>query len=192
MNIEFFTEGRPLEQIYWICAAVGTLFFLLRTIMMVVGGDVDVDGDGDIDVNLDDTGHAFELISINSITAFVMMFGWAGLTAYKQFNLGSTQSLITSFIVGVICMLITAYLFQLAKTFVSRGTQFKIANTVGLNGVVQQVIPNEGVGRVTVTLDGMARELNAVSGDNVEIPSFVQVSVEKVVNSNTVAVKKLS
>jgi len=194
VNMEFFTGARALEQIFWICASVGTLFFLLRTIMMLVSGDgdVDVDGDGDVDIDQDASGDAFQLISVNSITAFIMMFGWSGLTAYAQFDLGSSQSLVIAFIVGVICMLITAYLFQLAKNLVSRGNQFNINKTVGLNGAVQQTIPNKGVGRVTVTVNGMAREMNAVSENNKEIPSFTQVTIVRVVNSNTIAVKKLN
>lgn len=190
MNMEFFTSARPLEQIYWICAIVGTLFFILRTIMMIVGADTDIDSDGNVHAHLDDSGHAFEFISVNSITAFVMMLGWSGLTTYKQFNMGNVQSIVVSFIVGLICMFITAYLFQLAKKLVSPGDRFDIHQTIGLIGTVQQMIPSDGTGRVAITLNEMTREINAVSENKIDIASFTQVTVTKVITPTTVAVKK--
>jgi hypothetical protein len=71
-------------------ALIGTLFFVVRLGLMLVGGgdwdvdaDVDADIDGDIDGDFDDSDHAFKVLSIQSITAFMMGFGWGGLGGFK-------------------------------------------------------------------------------------------------------------
>ncbi|VAW16044.1 hypothetical protein MNBD_BACTEROID05-1102 [hydrothermal vent metagenome] len=190
MSFEFFNGADMLGKIFWLCASAGTLFFSLRIIMMVIGGDIDSDMDGDFD--MDGTDHAFEVLSINSITAFIMMFGWSGLTAYVQYALGNFQSVIIAFIVGIISMLFVAWLFDMAKKLVDRGAVFKLESVVGLNAQVYQEIPEEGVGKINVTTDkGVLKELDAVSEDKVKISSFVQVKIVKLWDGRTVSVQKI-
>ena len=74
-------------------ALVGTFFFMLRLIMMFMGGDTDMDADVDIDLDVDmdldadvdlgDSTHAFEVLSFQTIASFLMGFGWAGLAAFR-------------------------------------------------------------------------------------------------------------
>jgi len=64
-------------------AVVGSVFFVLRTALMMIGGDLghgDFDADaGGADLHHGDPGDAFKLLSIQSIAAFCMGFGWGGL-----------------------------------------------------------------------------------------------------------------
>ena len=203
MNLEILTNNTPLENVFWFCALVGTLFFVLRVIMMFMGADGGDGGSdfhghgGDVGGDLGDMGHmshsdvVFETISINSITAFIMMFGWTGLTCHKQFGMGTTISLVISLLIGILCMLITAYIFKLAKKLTSPGAEFDIKNTVGMNASVYQQIPAEGRGRININMPAMTRELDAVSEEKQEIASFNTVEVVRVVDNNTVSVKKV-
>ncbi|MFC2140525.1 hypothetical protein ACFLQ1_02255, partial [Candidatus Auribacterota bacterium] len=152
------------------------------------GGDVDVDGDFDVDSDV-----AFELISINSLTAFFMMFGWIGLSCYKQFSLNSALSILIATAAGICCMLITAFLFRVAKKLVSQGVKFNIADTVGKVASVYLKIPTQGKGKIQISInDGMTRELAAISKDHEEIDSFQSVEIVEVIDANTVAVKKIN
>ena len=190
MTFTFFTTADMLGKVFWLCAIAGTLFFSLRIVMMLVGGDIgdDIDADG----FSDSSDVAFEVFSVNSITAFVMMFGWVGLTCHLQYNLGNAQSVIIAFMVGVIAMLITAYLFQLAGKLVDKGAVFKIQNAVGMNASVYQQIPADGRGKVNVTLSGgVLKELDAMAADKEEIASFQMVKVVEVIDNNTVSVRKI-
>ncbi len=196
MNVNFFLASDMLGKVFWGCAIGGTLFFTLRVIMMIVGGDLDEAGDsgdvGDADGLSDASDMAFEVFSINSITAFVMMFGWAGLTAYMQYALPSFPSIIIAFIVGALAMLITAYLFQLAMKLVSRGAQFKLDSVIGMNVKVYQQIPATGSGKVQISVPGgMLREFDAVSEEKVLIESFKTATVVRVVDQSTVSVKEI-
>jgi len=190
MTFEFFTTADMLGKVFWLCAIAGTLFFSLRILMMLIGGDIadDVDGEG----FSDSSDVAFEIFSLNSITAFVMMFGWVGLTCHLQYGLGHVQSVVIAFLIGVLAMLVTAYLFQLAGKLVDKGAVFKIKDTVGMNASVYQQISADGRGKVNVTLPGgVLRELDAIAADKEEIASFQTVKVVEVVDNNTVSVRKI-
>lgn len=190
MNFEFFTTADMLGKVFWLCAIAGTLFFGLRILMMLVGGDMG--GDIDADGYSDSSDISFEIFSVHSITAFVMMFGWVGLTCHLQYGLGSVQSVIIAFLVGIIAMLVTAWLFQMAGKLVDKGAIFKIKDTVGLNASVYQQIPADGRGKVNVTLSGgILRELDATAADKKEIASFQTVKVVEVIDNNTVSVRKV-
>lgn len=199
MNFDFFLASDMLGRVFWGCAIGGTLFFLLRVIMMVVGGDLDDAGDGgdvgdmgDADGFSDVSDVAFTMFSINSITAFVMMFGWAGLTTHVQYEVSSLRAVFIALMVGILAMLITAYLFQIAMKLVSRGAQFTIESVVGMNVKVYQQIPAHGLGKIHVSIPGgMTREVGAISEDKVLIESFKLATVVRVVDQNTVSVKEV-
>ncbi|MGE0268237.1 MAG: hypothetical protein AB7S78_07265 [Candidatus Omnitrophota bacterium] len=194
MNLDFIASAEPLGKVFWCCAIGGTAFFIIRLVMMLIGHDFDAPIDGmDHDIHLDThSDAAFQMFSINSVTAFLMMFGWGGLTAFVQFKLGPSLSIIIAFIVGVAAMFTIATLFKLAMGLVSKGEVFKIEETVGLNASVYQRIPADGVGKVNVSLPGgILRELDAVSEGKVEIESFKTVKVIKVVDNKTISVSKI-
>ncbi|MDR2034697.1 MAG: hypothetical protein LBP89_08745 [Helicobacteraceae bacterium] len=61
-------------NVFWIAALAGTLFFILRVALSIVGGFGD-----DMSDELVATEGAFKLLTLNSIAGFIAMFGWAGL-----------------------------------------------------------------------------------------------------------------
>ncbi|MCA9394369.1 MAG: hypothetical protein KC900_09220 [Candidatus Omnitrophica bacterium] len=194
MSLEFFAEADVLTKVFWSCALGGTVFFTVRLILMLVGGDMDGSMDG-IDGDMDGDTHsdaAFELISVNTLTAFIMMFGWAGLTAYKQFGLSVMVSTVIAIVAGLATMWITAMLFRMAGKLVSKGAVFKIGDTIGLNASVYQRIPAEGRGKVNVSMPGgILKELEAMSEDKVDIESFKTVKVVKVIDDRTISVRQI-
>jgi hypothetical protein len=187
VTFEFFSSADMLGKIFWLCAISGTLFFALRLLMMLIGSD---GADGDLDFEGSD--HAFEVLSITSITAFIMMFGWSGLTCHLQYGYSSPKSILIALGVGVFAMMTIAWLFQIAKSLTSRGSVFNIDDAIGLNAQVYQEIPAKGIGKINVTMrKGFSRELDASSTDNVKIASFQSVKIVKVVDARTVSVRKI-
>lgn len=190
------------ELIFWMCAIFGSLFFVVRVMLSLVvgfgddmGDGMDADAGGDFDVDAQDGQHtemAFKLISLNTVSAFIMMFGWVGLTGYKQFSLGITVAVILAAAGGFFSMYVTAYLFKLAMKLTSEGANFKIEETVGATGSVYQKIPAEGKGVIHLHSHGSLRELDALSEGTEEIESFVNVEIVKVLDKATVVVKKVS
>jgi len=174
-----------LDKLFAVCAAISTVIFLLRMLSMVAGGDADIADAGDV------ADASFQILSINTVTAFLMMFGWMGLAAHRQFNLSAGLALWWGLGAGGFSMLVTAWLFSAARKLTSKGSVFTIDELVGCNGSVYQQIPAKGRGRIQIkSTDGMLREVDAVSADGTVIQSFSTITVVSVVDHQTVTVKE--
>ena len=178
------------DTLLWIFALGGTFFLILRIILMMIGGDF-LPGNIDFqDLDLGSSYLSFEILSINSITAFIMMFGWVGLTCYKGFNLGKGITALGAVLGGFAAMFIISYIFSLAKKLVGYGSQFTINDTIGSMATVYQTIPAKGSGKIQISLPGdLIREINAISKTKEEIKSFTMVKVVEIINSETVSVE---
>ncbi len=177
-------------QLYWGFALGGSVIFLLRSLLFFVGFD---DGHSHGDVYHDtDTGHgtesSFHYLSLTSVSAFIMAFGWAGLAAKEDFHLPPSLTLISALCVGALAMIGTAWLFRLAYRCTSDGATYSLAEIVGKTAEVYERIPATGWGRIQINVGGMLREVRAVSEDKQDIESFKRVQVVRVVDQETVAV----
>ncbi|MDR1285684.1 MAG: hypothetical protein LBJ88_05755 [Campylobacteraceae bacterium] len=170
-------------HIFWIAAVAGSVFFILRVAVSIVGGF-----DGDNTDELDATEGAFKLLSLNSITSFIAMFGWVGLACGYQFKLSLLTSVVIAIICGFIAMFITAWLFKLAMKLKSSGVVFDIKESVGQNAEVYVRIPLGGVGRVILSINGTKHEFDAITEDEISINSFERVVITHIIDSHTVAV----
>ena len=189
---EIFTSGATTENVYWACAVTGTAFFLVKAVMMGLGGfDLDFDMDGDVDVDAAG-GDGFHIFSITSLSGFLMMFGWVGLACYKQYGMSQLASAGTAFVGGTCFMLTIAYMFHLAFKLTSEGEKFSVDHTIGKTASVYQKIPASGSGKIQITINGMLREIQAISETKEDIDSFTKVLVERVIDHETVSVKPLS
>ena len=74
------------EIFFVVCAAIGGAFVLLRLVLMFLGVGTDLDGDVDLDIDGAhvDSDVGFQVLSIHSLTSFLMMFGLVGLALYRQ------------------------------------------------------------------------------------------------------------
>jgi len=207
------SQASGTELMFWSFAVFGTMFFFLRVAAMVFGGlgsddfdDVDLDDfDGGADADVVDAeivedgshGHhdspsdaAFKLLSVHTVTGFCMMFGWTGLTAYKQFGLGSSISFLAASGAGFAMMYTTALLFKFAAHMTSTGASFSYKDVVGKEATVYLRIPEGGRGKIQIGVDGMTRFLEAVSDDGSEIDSFKVVQITRAMDGATVAVRR--
>jgi hypothetical protein len=174
---------------FWGAAIFGSVFFLLRVILLIAGaGEVDSDGtDSDADVAEAGNG-AFRLLSLNSLTSFTAMFGWGGLAARVQFGLGLPLSLLVGAGTGLAAMLSTALIFHGAMKLRSDGARFSMKDAVGCEAEVYLRIPAQGKGRVSFVVNGVKHQADAVSDTADLIPSFEKTLITRVIDSRTVAV----
>jgi hypothetical protein len=188
------------EFAFWICAIGGTFFFLLRIAFFIIGGmgSEDMDGhDGHDGHDAHDhadshSDFAFKLVSINSLSSFVMMFGWSGLTAIKEYGLTDGVAIFIALLVGFVTMTITAYMFVWAMKFVSTGADFQIDQLIGKTAKVYQRIPAKGLGKIQISVNDLMREIDAESTSGVDIDSFTPVQVDKVIGTDRVSVSIIS
>ncbi|MDR2080948.1 MAG: hypothetical protein LBP54_03555 [Campylobacteraceae bacterium] len=174
-------------HVFWIAAVAGSIFFILRVVVYIVGG-FDSDGSDELDA----TEGAFKLLSLNSITSFIAMFGWVGLACAYQFKLSLLASVGIAIIFGFLAMFVTAWLFKLAMKLKSNGVVFDIKESIGQNGEVYIRIPLGGVGRVVFTVNNARHEFDAVSEDDGVIDSFERVVITRIIDSHTLAVRPIA
>jgi membrane protein implicated in regulation of membrane protease activity len=188
-----------IEIFYLICAILGGVFVFVRIIMMVVGMDHDA-GQGDLDVGGHDIGHdagsshtdsdsGFKALSIHSLSSFFMMFGLVGLALYRQSRAGLFLSLAGAVAAGFGAVWVIGKLFSMVAKLQSSGT-IDINRAVGAQGKVYLRIPENGTGRVLVTVSNSLREYDAQSNDGKEIVSDTPIRVVWV-DGNVLVVEKI-
>jgi hypothetical protein len=206
-----------LEKVYLACAVFGGGFFILRTILMLIGfgdtdsnvdtvdiGHVDIDhgdmGHGDLDhgeAHLEDIAHGghthvdtggLKLLTIQGLTAFVMMFGLTGYALSRSSLLGSIMTIVVGGLVGFFAMWLIAKGFALMRSLQSSGTM-QIYDAMGEEGTVYLTIPPEGIGKIQITISGRLMVVDAVSQDKVVLKTGERVRVSEITSAGMLAVR---
>jgi hypothetical protein len=190
----FLTEAPDI--VFWASALFGTTLFFMRLCVTMIGGlsDECAAGDDLLEDGGDDFHHqtgSFKLFTLHSLSGFFMMFGWVGLACTKQLHYSHQVSMLYSLFAGGVTMILTAFIFKWSRLLVSSGTRFTIEKTVGLVGMVYQRISGNELGKIQVVVDGVTRELLALSCDDSDIESFCLIRVVKVLDYETVMVQRV-
>lgn len=206
-----------LEQVYLMCAIFGGGLFILRTILMLAGfGGSDTDVDTDLETNVDihmdtgsgdldyDHGHfedidhgdhgdhdaGLKLLTIQGITAFIMMFGLTGFAFSRSSLLGSILTAGVGILVGLFAMWLIAKGFALMRSLQSTGTM-RISDAIGEEGTIYLTIPAEGIGKIQITISGRLMVMDAVSQDKVELKTGERACVSEITSGGMLSVRGL-
>ncbi|MBC7773437.1 MAG: NfeD family protein [Pyrinomonadaceae bacterium] len=189
----FFSESAAW---FTIPAIIGTGVFFLRLVLMSLGGagidmhhDLGMDVHTDFDAGHGDATHAFQILSIQSIAAFLMGFGWGGIGALR----GSGWAPLTSVAVGILCGAAMVWLLgiMLKAAYDLQSSGNIVANdTIGSEGLVYASIPaiGDGGGQVQVIVNQRQRTYNAVSVGP-PLATHARVKVVGIVDQNTLSVE---
>ncbi len=182
-----------MQKIHWIIAVPSTLIFIIQLIISLTTGadsDLEVSGDHDGDFS-GDHGDGMHIFSVKSILAFLMFYGWGGLAAIeKGMHVWWGISAI-SFVLGLIMMLFTAWIFFMLLKLQSSGT-LDINNALGKEAEVYLTIPakKSGNGKVQIIIQDGYKTLDAVTEDTEDIHTGSFVEVIDVVNDILVVRRK--
>lgn len=192
-SIDFF------EKILWYIAIPFTVLFLIQMIMTFIGmggeggdtgdggdgGDGD-GGDGDEDGDGDST---FRVFTVRNFIIFLTVFGWSGITLYNA-GVNELLTVFLSVIIGVMVMLMVAFLFYSITRLAESGT-LNINSAKGRTGEVYIPIPAKGtgVGKIQITLQGSLREMEAMTQGKA-IPRGEMVKVVDVIDNRLLLVEK--
>ena len=180
-----------LEIIFLMSGFLGTAFFLILMVMMmlgdIVGGVFDSVFDTDFTM---DSDLSFELFSIQGLAAAVMMFGWVGM-----FTLEATDTEVYAVVIGGFAAASSMYgvglMLKGIKGLESDGTM-KHEDAIGERGQVYSRIRANESGEVQVAVDGTLRTLTARAKDKgLHIPTGEFIRVIDVIG-NTMIVEPLS
>jgi hypothetical protein len=180
-----------IEIIYWGSTIVGGTLFILRLILLFLGGDA---GDGAADSAVDfggdhgDADISFKLLSVQGLTSFFMMFGLVGLALLRA-GQPVPVTVVGGVIAGLITVAVTGLIFTQMKRLQTEGT-IDIRNTVGTEGSVYLTIPKNGTGQVKIIAQGSLKIFDAVSNHEGVIATGEKVRVVGVAAGNTLIVEK--
>lgn len=209
--IEFYEGLNGLEKVFLFCGLIGGIVFLIRTVMMLLGtdsdSDIDIDADMDMDIDLDMDGNAdididvdsgegvpdtsdasFRLLSLHTISAFILIFGIMGLAMSVQAQAGDGLSLLVAVLAGFFSMYIIARIMSWMRTLQSSGS-IQMKNAIGQEGTVYLGIPADGQGKVRVAIQNNLKVWPAISADKTAIPTDTNIRVVKVVSGNVLVVE---
>ena len=196
--IAFISGTTGLNAVFMGCAVVGGLVFIIRTLMMFIGGigdDGDGDGgmDGDMDGGMDDISDSdvsFNVLTVQGVTVFIMMFGLVGLCLRLEFKQGAVIAIIGAMAAGLASIWIISKVMRSMARLQSSGT-IDMNNAVGQKGTIYLTIPAEGTGKARVVIQGRLKVVEAAAENKEEIKTGERIVVVDTVNS-TVIVKKES
>lgn len=174
------------SSIFWFCALVGSGMFLIQFIINMCGmGEQEGGGEGGEDA-LD--LRKFKWLSIQAVTGFLMMFGWTAITCQKEFGLQDASTIGIALAAGVFAVFVVRSVFKLANKLKSPGSVYRIEDAIGKEGYVYQRIPKGGRGKVSLSLQNLTHEIDAISHHHEDLPSFVRVKIIEKSDENTVVV----
>jgi len=185
---EMFQELDTWMQVFWVCAVVGTLIFVIQMVLTLVGmdsSDMDVDFDGGDTMDL---GGGISLFSIKNFVNFIVGFGWAGVCLNGVIEQKWLLSLV-AVLVGVAFVVMFFLIKRQTKKLEHNGA-FQIEDCVGKTVDVYLRIPagKSGKGKVQVSLNGSVQEIGAMT-EGESIASGQKVSVVSVIDRSTLLVK---
>ena len=173
------------DTLFWFPALLGTSLFVLQLLFSFLGGGSDGDDSGFFEAG------QFKWLTRQALTGFLMMFGWAGLTCHREFGLEGWLSVVIAFGAGLLAMLSSAFLFHSLKKLRSPGAVFLLEDALGKEAMVYQRIPMQGIGKISLNLNGLTHEIDAVSKGE-EIDSFSHVKVVEIKDNCAVVAKRVS
>ena len=184
----FFTEQTTLMQIFWGSAIISTVIMLIQTILSLIGMS-DLDLEVGVDGGLDDCSGA-DLFTIKNIVNFFVGFGWAGVS-FRSYIESDLLLVLISLLVGVCFVIIFIIIFKQLMKLESNSAVGADA-CVGRTADVYLRIPanRSGKGKIQLSLNGAAREFDAVTDESEPIPSGAVVIVQEVVGKSLLLVKR--
>lgn len=178
MDISQFSMTN-LWKVYYYIALFATILFVIKLAMFTIfGGDSEVAADFNSEI---DTDMSFNFISIQSVIAFFMGFGWMGYAALKQFELTQLIAVCSAFVVGFIFMFITAYLMFMVKKLEKTVKKDK-TTAVGKVGKAYTSFEAKTQGQIEIDINGQLTIAEAINATEEHINSFEVIKVVKVLD----------
>lgn len=166
-----------------------------------IDGDFSADmpshGSADVDVSHHDINNPsdladFRLLSVQSVIAFLTIFGWSGITAISN-GMAEWAALLLAAALGFGAMFIVAKVIQWSSKLAQNGT-FNMKNLLGESGTVYIPIPEKGkgMGKINVSCGERFMEFDAITEEQEMLKTGQPVTVVDIIGGTTLVVEKLS
>lgn len=188
----WFNDLGVFEKIYWIIAGISSVIFVILLVLTLMGGEGS-DLEGDIDAEIEgDTGIDFQFLSFKNLMGFLTIFGWSGIACLKA-NVSGFLVVVISVICGLLMMFAMASLFYYLAKLQSSGTLI-LKNAINQVGEVYLTVGanRSTIGKVSITVQGTLRELDALTEEIVDLRQGNVVRVKSVTDNGILIVELLN
>jgi len=188
--MEWFSALDGFSQFFWIIALLGSLIFVFVIIMTFLGMDGGDDFDG-IDSEIDsDAGIGFQFITFKNLVGFFTIFGWIGIACINA-GFSKPITVVVSLFCGLLMMTIMAAMFYAMGKLTNSGT-LDYKNAIGAIGEIYLPVGanRESMGKVSVSVQGTLRELEALSDSLSELKTGAIIQVVDVTSNGILIVEQ--
>jgi len=186
---DWWEQLTPLLRTFWCIALFASLFQILMFLGAMFGSGHDFDHDAAHDGA--DGAAGAQLLSLRTLVAGAVGFGWAGVMALEN-EISPPVAIGLALVCGVLFMLMVFGVMRLLFSMRADGT-LDYRNAVGLTGKVYVTIPAQrsGAGQVEIMLQG--RLIMAAAQTDAALPLRPQstVRVNAAQSDNTLIVEPL-
>ena len=185
-----FWQTLDLAQKIYFCVGLGASVFLELQIITLLFGigesgetEIDLSGDGEPDATVD-LADGFHLFTLRGLVAFFAIGGWTGL-ALSDISTG--LSIAGALLSGTLALVAMAFMMRGIMRLRSSGN-IDISKAIGTIADVYLTIPakNNGMGKITLTLEERFVELAAIQNGETPIPTGSKVKVVGVLGDSLV------
>ena len=216
---EWWNGLQLAEQILYCIAVPATLILIIQIILMLIGlGDhgaginpsdtsgLDMpdsfDGMDSVDADIPDlTDHDissphdladFRLLSVQSVIAFLCIFGWSGIAALSC-GAPAWAAILIGAVLGLAAMFLVAKIIQWSSKLTQNGN-FNVKNLLGESGTVYIPIPpkGEGTGKINISCGERFLEFDAVCEGDKTLSTGSAVRVVDIIAGSTLVVEQIS
>lgn len=186
--LTLYSSMPVLLQVFWGCAIVASIIFILQTVLTLVGIDhVDTDTDFDGGSTMD-LGGGMNLFTIRNLMGFLIGFGWTGVCFWDAIDSTVLLTLL-ALVVGCLFVGIFVFIYRQTRKLEHNGA-FNIKTILGQTADVYLRIPaeGEGKGKIQVSINGAVQEFDAVTDGAELIPTGRKVRITDIIDGETVRV----
>ena len=190
--IAYFNELISSGSLFRFCALAGSGMLFIQLLISIFGiSHHETFDNADASHEQGEDSRRFKWLSMQTLTGFLMMFGWTALTCQQEFGLHDTTTIGIALVSGLISALLMRSIFKLTNKLKSSGTVYKIDDAIGKEAYVYQSIPKGGKGKISVSLQNHTHEIDAISYHCEDVPSFARVKIIQKSDEHTVIVALL-
>ena len=159
------------------------------------------DGVDGLDADISDLDHHdisshadisdFRLLSVQSVIAFLCIFGWSGIAA-QSCGMPAWGAILLGAVLGFVAMFLVAKIIQWSSKLTQNGS-FNVKNLLGESGTVYIPIPpnGQGTGKINISCGERFLEFDAVCEGDKTLATGSAVRVVDIISGSTLVVEKI-
>jgi hypothetical protein len=195
---EWWGSLDPLTHTFFLAAFGLSVVFVLQMLAALFGlahhggdfGAADGHGDAVESGAAVDSNVGFQLVSVRSVIAFLLLFSWAA-AFYLMKHWSVTPALLVAVFWGLGAMFAVAGVYYFIRRMTEIGSP-RLATCVGLVASVYQDIPAGGVGNIRTLVSGVITLVDARSVGPEPLKGGTSVRVRRVLGPTLVEVEKVT